>query len=106
MKGLGTPGQAKGAQPELEINTVLALYDKILPKQKYIAGDEWTLADLFHLPNGAASKAGKWKASFAKYSKIDKWFEGFQESETWLKAATEARTIPSEMACYFSSYNP
>ncbi|EPQ52912.1 glutathione S-transferase [Gloeophyllum trabeum ATCC 11539] len=27
-------------------------YDKILSKQKYLAGDELTLADLFHLPHG------------------------------------------------------
>ncbi|KIL58121.1 hypothetical protein M378DRAFT_15795 [Amanita muscaria Koide BX008] len=28
-------------------------YERILGKQKYIAGDEFTLADLFHLPCGA-----------------------------------------------------
>ncbi|KAF9530606.1 glutathione S-transferase [Crepidotus variabilis] len=31
----------------------LDVYDKILSKQKYIAGDELTLADLFHLTSGA-----------------------------------------------------
>jgi glutathione S-transferase len=28
----------------------LEVYEKILSKQKYLAGDEVTLADLFHLP--------------------------------------------------------
>lgn len=28
----------------------LDVYDKILSKQKYLAGDEITLADLFHIP--------------------------------------------------------
>jgi glutathione S-transferase len=28
----------------------LDVYDKILSKQKYLAGDELTLADLFHIP--------------------------------------------------------
>ena len=31
----------------------LDIYEKILSKQKYLAGDEVTLADLFHLPLGA-----------------------------------------------------
>jgi glutathione S-transferase len=31
----------------------LAGYEKILSKQKYLAGDEITLADLFHLPYGS-----------------------------------------------------
>ncbi|KAM6490633.1 Glutathione S-transferase, C-terminal-like protein [Amanita muscaria] len=31
----------------------LDVYEKILSKQKYLAGDEITLADLFHLPYGA-----------------------------------------------------
>ncbi len=30
----------------------LDVYDKILSKQKYIAGDEFSLADIFHLPYG------------------------------------------------------
>ncbi|KIL62429.1 hypothetical protein M378DRAFT_128923 [Amanita muscaria Koide BX008] len=31
----------------------LDVYDKILSNQKYLAGDEITLADLFHIPYGA-----------------------------------------------------
>jgi len=34
------------------IDAKLAAYDVILAKQKYLAGDEITLADLFHLPYG------------------------------------------------------
>ncbi|KAM6497623.1 Glutathione S-transferase, C-terminal-like protein [Amanita muscaria] len=51
----------KGLQPDEELaknhRTALAakldVYEKILSKQKYLAGDEVTLADLFHLPYGA-----------------------------------------------------
>ncbi|KIY46614.1 glutathione S-transferase [Fistulina hepatica ATCC 64428] len=35
------------------LNTTLDIYEKILGKQKYLAGEEITLADLFHLPLGA-----------------------------------------------------
>lgn len=36
-----------------KLNANLDVYDRILSKQKYLAGDEPTLADLFHLPYGA-----------------------------------------------------
>ncbi|PQE03118.1 Glutathione S-transferase protein [Rutstroemia sp. NJR-2017a BBW] len=93
MKGLGAPDEARVAQAESDLDTVLAFYDKILATQKYIAGDELTLADLFHLPNGAALKAYQWKEALAKYPNVDKWFKELQERETWLKAAAEAGTI-------------
>jgi glutathione S-transferase len=53
-----------------------------------------TLADLFHLPNGAALKAGGWKALFDNYPNVDKWFKGLQERETWVAAAAQAGTLP------------
>jgi glutathione S-transferase len=94
MKGLGLPDEARVAQAESDLDTVLAYYNKVLARQKYIAGDELTLADLFHLPNGAALKAGRWKEVFAKYPHTDKWFKELQESGTWQKAAAEAQTFP------------
>jgi glutathione S-transferase len=33
-----------------ELGKKLDVYEQILSKQKYLAGDEVTLADLFHLP--------------------------------------------------------
>ena len=94
MKGLGTPDMDRVAQAEQELDAVLAVYDKKLATQKYIAGEELTLADLFHLPNGAALMAGKWKELFEKYPNVDKWFKELQRRETWVKAAAEAGTIP------------
>lgn len=94
MKGLGAPDMDRVAQAEQELDAVLAVYDKKLATQKYIAGDELTLADLFHLPNGAALMAGKWKELFEKYPNVDKWFKELQGRETWVKAAAEAGTIP------------
>ncbi|KAL1641693.1 Glutathione S-transferase hmp2 [Diplodia intermedia] len=93
MKGLGAPDEARVAQAEKDLDIVLAVYDEILAKQRYLAGDELTLADLFHLPNGAALKGGKWKEIFNKYPNVDKWFTKLQERETWVKAAAEAGTI-------------
>ena len=35
------------------LSAKLDVYEQILSKQKYIAGEQLTLADLFHLPYGA-----------------------------------------------------
>lgn len=93
MKGLGQTDLARVAQAEHDLDTVLAFYDGILQKQRYIAGDQLTLADLFHLPNGAALKAMKWKEAFSKYPNTDRWFRELQETKTWLRAASEAGTF-------------
>lgn len=93
MKGLGPPDLARVAQAEADLDKVLSIYDKTLATQKYIAGDEITLADLFHLPNGAALRVGKWNELFEKYPNVDRWFKGLQARETWIKAAEVAGTI-------------
>ncbi|KAL1862771.1 hypothetical protein VTK73DRAFT_6658 [Phialemonium thermophilum] len=92
-KGLGPPDHARVEQAESDLDTVLAVYDGILARQNFLAGDELTLADLFHLPNGAALMAGKWKEVFDKYPNVSRWFKGLQARETWLQAAAEAKTI-------------
>lgn len=92
MKGLGPPDEARVAQAEADLDQVFAYYDELLAKQKYLAGDELTLVDLFHLPNGSALKAFGYKRTFEKYPNLDKWFTGLQERETWIKAAAVAGT--------------
>ncbi|KAJ5986620.1 hypothetical protein N7451_010985 [Penicillium sp. IBT 35674x] len=94
MKGLGPPDKDRVTQAEQELDAVLAVYNNKLATQKYIAGDELTLADLFHLPNGAALMAGKWKGVFEKYPNVKSWFIELQGRETWAKAAAETGTIP------------
>ncbi|KAL9618452.1 MAG: hypothetical protein Q9160_006830 [Pyrenula sp. 1 TL-2023] len=90
MKNLGPPDMARVAQAEADLNTVLTVYDSTLAKQKFLAGDEVTLADLFHLPNAAALKDGGYKATFEKYPNVDRWFRGLQERGTWIEATKRA----------------
>ena len=92
MKGLGPPDEARVAQAEAGLDEVVGYYDKVLAKQKYLAGDELTLADLFHLPNGSAMKAFGYKGTFEKYPNVDNWFTGLQDRETWVRAAAVAGT--------------
>jgi glutathione S-transferase len=53
MKGQGEPDEEKVASFKQKLNTNLDVYEKILSKQPYLAGEKFTLADLFHLPYGA-----------------------------------------------------
>lgn len=78
---------------EKDFDHVLSVYDKILSKQKYLAGNELTLVDLFHLPNGAAMRAGKWRGLFEKHENVNKWFRELQGRESWVRAAREAGTV-------------
>lgn len=92
MKGLGPPDEARVAQAEANLDEVFAYYNKVLAKQKYLAGDRLTLVDLYHLPNGSALKAFGYKGTFEKYPNVDEWFTGLQGRETWVKAAALAGT--------------
>ena len=92
MKGLGPPDEARVAQAGADLDEVLAHYDTVLAKQRYLAGDELTLVDLFHLPNGSALKAFGYKGAFEKYPNVDGWFSRLQERATWVKAAALAGT--------------
>ncbi|KAJ7111211.1 glutathione S-transferase-like protein [Mycena epipterygia] len=48
---MGVPPNAEAAAPLLEmLDKKLDVYDVILGKQRYFAGDSLTLADLFHIP--------------------------------------------------------
>ncbi|KAF8881316.1 glutathione S-transferase-like protein [Infundibulicybe gibba] len=48
-----TPDQAKYDEHIATLSAKLDVYDEILGKQKYLAGDEMTLADLFHVTGGS-----------------------------------------------------
>lgn len=90
MKSLGPPDEARVAQAEADLDEVLAYYDKVLAKQRYLAGEEMSLVDLFHLPNGSALRAFGYKRTFEKYPNVDRWFTGLQGRESWVKAAALA----------------
>jgi len=67
------------------LDDVLAIYDNILTKQKYLAGNQLTLADLVHVPYGAAAKAAGAKEVFEKYPNVKSWFEGLEARGSWKK---------------------
>ncbi|KAF2012003.1 glutathione S-transferase [Aaosphaeria arxii CBS 175.79] len=84
---------ARVAQAERDLDAVLAVYEETLSKHKYLTGNDLSLVDLFHLPNGAALKAFGWKAAFERYPNVDRWFSELQERKSWIQAAAEAGTV-------------
>jgi glutathione S-transferase len=72
------------------LEETLAVYDGILAKQAYLAGDELTLADLFHLSYGTMIKDIGFGSSFDKFPNVKKWFEGLQARESW-------KSVPNTM---------
>ncbi|TFK27922.1 glutathione S-transferase [Coprinopsis marcescibilis] len=64
------------------LSAKLDVYDKILSKQKYLAGDDITLADLFHLPYGVMlSQAGS--NVMETKPNVARWFNDLKNRPSW-----------------------
>ncbi|KAH9926276.1 glutathione S-transferase C-terminal-like protein [Epithele typhae] len=64
----------------------LAAYNVLLGKTKYLAGDEVTLADLFHLPYGAMLKAQSIDfLESGKYPNVARWWADLSSRSSWKK---------------------
>jgi len=85
MKGLGATDEEMVKKHAANLDAAFAVYDGILAKQKYLAGDEITLADLFHLPYGKMVKGLGFSNIFTKYQNVNKWFDGLEARESWQK---------------------
>jgi len=65
------------------LNGKLDGYEEILSKQKYLAGDEVTLADLFHLPYGSMLGMMKFDV-IEKRPNVSRWFNELSSRPAWL----------------------
>ncbi|RDW73590.1 hypothetical protein BP5796_07032 [Coleophoma crateriformis] len=82
---LGEPDEALVKENLGKLDTCLAVYESILTKQKYLAGSEFTLADLYHLPYGAEALDVGLKDLIDRYPHVAKWFESLQARNSWGK---------------------
>lgn len=85
---MGEPDDALVAQHAAELDTTLAVYEGILSKRKYLAGDKVTLADLFHIPYGLKVRECGFLSMFEKYPHVAKWFDGLLARDSWTKVAS------------------
>lgn len=88
--GRGDPDDARVQDLATKLDKALAGYDTILGRQKYLAGDEISLADLFHLPYGSLIRTLGYKKTFEKYPNVEKWFAELAARETWVKISSGA----------------
>ncbi|EEU45668.1 uncharacterized protein NECHADRAFT_40697 [Fusarium vanettenii 77-13-4] len=82
---LGPPDEDVVKAKLEDLDKSLQGYERILSKQKYLAGDNITLADLFHLPYGDSSEPFGFSELLAKYPATEKWWNGLKERESWKK---------------------
>jgi glutathione S-transferase len=85
MMGNGPADEAILAQHVAALDATLAVYDGILAKQSYLAGEELTAADLNHLPYGRMARSVGYKELWDKYPNVKRWWKSLEERESWQK---------------------
>lgn len=71
-----------------KLGAVLDVYETILSKQKYIGGNDVTLADLFHLPYGALLFAPQLNLGnlITDRAQVKAWWESLSSRQSWKDA--------------------
>jgi len=88
MRGL-TADEAKCEYYEKTLNEKIVGYEAILSKTKYLAGDNLTAADLFHLPYGTIANE---KLGFAaltnekEFPNVARWWKEISSLPSWVEA--------------------
>lgn len=85
MKKLGPPDEAMVAKHTTSLENTLTVYDSILAKQPYLAGDELTVADLYHLPYAIMNKQIGLAEVYDKFPHVTKWLDALAARESWIK---------------------
>ncbi|KAG9042341.1 hypothetical protein FS837_010974 [Tulasnella sp. UAMH 9824] len=81
----GFPTDEAAYQRNLDIlNAKLDGYERILSKQKYLAGDELTLADLWHLPYSDVAETIA-PQLFESHPKFNEWYQGLKARPSWVR---------------------
>lgn len=85
MKGRGPTDEARVQTLLAQLDLTLQGYERVLSKQKYLAGDNVTLADLFHLPYGSFVEKFGFAELADKYPAFKKWWEDLKSRDSWKK---------------------
>ncbi|KAJ7624270.1 glutathione S-transferase [Mycena polygramma] len=83
-KNLGWPFDQAIIDEQLPIlDKKLDAYERILAKNRYLAGDKLTLADLFHLPYGPLVASGD-PEIFQRRPNVARWYNELVARPSWL----------------------
>jgi glutathione S-transferase len=68
-----------------QLEITLEGYERILSKHAYLAGNDVTLADLYHLPYGTFVERFGFAELIVKYPATNKWWESLKARQSWKK---------------------
>ncbi|KAG1818023.1 glutathione S-transferase [Suillus subaureus] len=78
------PNEERVSELLANLQPKLDAYDLILSKQKYLAGDSVTLADLAHLPYGTAFYGAGFAEVFESRPHLARWWKDISNRPAWL----------------------
>jgi len=82
--GLGSTNEATVAQLLQQLNVKLDVYEVLLSKSKYLAGEEVTVADLFHIPYGTMlAMLGIDALENEKRPNVVRWWKDITSRPSW-----------------------
>ncbi|XP_059636694.1 glutathione S-transferase F10-like [Cornus florida] len=82
-------------QSEEKLAKVLDVYEKRLGESRYLAGDEFSLADLSHLPNAHyLVKATDRGELFTSRKNVGRWWDEISNRESWKKVVEMQNSPP------------
>ncbi|KAF9459960.1 glutathione S-transferase [Collybia nuda] len=90
----GTPDPEAFKKIIAKLEPKLDVYEEILGKQKYVGGDELTLADLFHLPYGSMLPAAGSDVIEARPN-VARWFGELSSRPSWVAVKDGVKSVPS-----------
>ncbi|KAL1533385.1 glutathione transferase [Salvia divinorum] len=70
---------------EAKLASVLDVYDKRLNESRYLAGDDFTLADLSHLPNAHYLNGTDVGELFRSRKNVERWWGEVSSRDSWKK---------------------
>ncbi|CAL9115346.1 unnamed protein product [Musa textilis] len=87
---------------ERRLASVLDVYDQRLSESEFLAGDEFTLADLSHLPNSHyLATSQQWCHLFDVRKNVRRWWESISKRPSWtnvVKILTEVEVVKEQIA--------
>jgi len=78
------PDEEKAKQAIEDLLRKFEVYERLLSKQKYIAGDELTLADFYHLPIGTLLPLCGVSITHGRPN-VERWFNEISSRPSWQK---------------------
>ncbi|KAF8697811.1 hypothetical protein HU200_035299 [Digitaria exilis] len=92
------------AESERWLARVLDVYDEALGRSAYLAGDEFTLADLSHLPNAhyVACADARGRALLASRGNVARWYAAISARPAW-RQVVSAQARSAHYPCAFQA---